>query len=141
MDSFPQSKCFLFYDVKYSSREMSSRMCNPRHCIMDSSALVCPGGGYGYIANFVASFCNCGLAAKSIGFAILNFRSVDPIGYLCFNFQDWLILPFRQKSSAHSIRASVKLGAKCIARGRMCNSLPRVGLISLHVRAQFLFAK
>src|SRR5277367_3239131 len=77
MDSFPQSKCFLFYDVKYSSREMSSRMCNPRHCIMDSSALVCPGGGYGYIANFVASFCSCGLAAKSIGFAILNPQSED----------------------------------------------------------------
>ena len=63
--------------------------------------LFVPGGSTGNY-QFRGSFSfGC---AKSIGFAILNFRFVDPIefiGYLCFNFQDWVILPFRQKSSAH----------------------------------------
>ena len=59
---------------------------------------IVPGGSTGNY-QFRGSFSfGC---AKSIGFAILNFRFVDPIGYLCFNFQDWLILPFRHKSSAH----------------------------------------
>ena len=62
---------------------------------------------------------------------ILNFRFVDPIGfigYLCFNFQDWLILPFRQKSSAHNYPCIRETGAQYVLRGGGCVT-PFPGLV------------